>query len=290
MAYLRWEHRPTLRRPVLLAAFEGWNDAAEAASTALRWFADSLEAQRFATVDPEDFYDFTVARPHVRLEGGLYRVVEWPTPTFEWAPLRGSERDVVFLHAIEPALKWRTYCEQVLSLCSELGVTEVYTLGALLADVPHTRPVRVMGTASDEKYLSQPGFRTSRYEGPTGILGVLHDACRVAGVPSASLWANTPHYLAQTPSPRAALALVERLGSLLGERLDTADLQIAAASYDRQVEREMEGEEELGDYVRHLEEESVGDVEEDETVALEIPTREDLAAEVERFLRDQRES
>jgi proteasome assembly chaperone (PAC2) family protein len=271
---------------VLVCAFEGWNDAAEAASTAARYLAGRLEARRFATLDPEDFYDFTVARPHVRLDAGLTRSIEWPTPTFEVAERPGSARDLVFLHAVEPSLRWRTYCAEVLSLCRELGVELVVTLGAILADVPHTRPVRVMGTAGSAELVAELGLQHSRYEGPTGIVGVLQDACREAGIRSASLWASTPHYLHQTPSPRAALALVERTVGLLGERVDAVDLQIAAAAYDRQVEDLVASEDEVAHYVRRLEEQDEDDG--DAMESMEIPPTDALAAEVERFLRDQR--
>ena len=281
MPHLRWESRPTLRRPVLVAAFEGWNDAAEAASTALRYLSDHLRAERFATIDPEEFYDFTCSRPSVRLTDGVTRRIEWPEPTFEAA--HGAGRDVVLLHASEPALKWRTFTEEVLSLCRELGVELVVGLGALLADVPHTRPVRVTGSTGDRALAAELNLHRSRYEGPTGIVGVLQDACARAGLASASLWASTPHYLHQTPSPRAALALVERTATLLGERVDPLDLQIAAAEYDRQVDELVSSEEEVADYVRRLEEDDSSDLAD----ALDVPP-DALAAEVERFLREQR--
>lgn len=269
---------------MLVAAFEGWNDAAEAASTALVYLADRLGARQFATIDPEDFYDFTVARPMVKLDEGLTRSIEWPTPTFRAAPLPGSGRDVVFLNAVEPSLKWRTYCDEVIGVCRELGVEMVLTLGAILADVPHTRPVRVMGTAANPEIVAELGLQRSAYEGPTGIVGVLQDACSRAGIRSASFWASTPHYLHQTPSPRAALALVERTASVLGARVDPVDLQIAAAAYDRQVDDLISSEDDVADYVRQLEEEEQGG---DDADPLEIPPTGLLAAEVERFLRDQ---
>ena len=285
MSHLRWDHRPQLRRPVLVAAFEGWNDAGEAATTALRWLRTTTDATKFATIDPEEFYDFTVARPHVKLDAAMRRRVEWPTPTFSAATIAGDSTDIVLLVGIEPALKWRAFTESVLEVARELGVEMVYTLGALLADVPHTRPVRVTGTATDPEIISRHGFARSRYEGPTGIVGVLMDACANAGLPSASLWATTPHYLRETASPKAALALIERLNELVGLRLDTTDLEIASAAYERQVNDMLEGEDEVVDYVRRLEEDS--DDGDDETEPFEIPSTDQLAAEVERFLRDQ---
>lgn len=292
MSYLRWQHRPQLRRPVLVAAFEGWNDAGEAGTTALRWLLRATEAAPFATIDPEDFYDFTVARPLVKLLDGVTRHIEWPTPTFSAATLSASKRDVIFLVGIEPALKWRSFTEAVLELTNELGADMVFTLGALLADVPHTRPVRVTGTTTDADLIAQYGFRRSRYEGPTGILGAITDSAMRAGKKSASLWATTPHYLRETASPKAALALVERLNELVELRLDTTELEIASSAYERQVNEMLAGEDDVADYVRRLEEDS-----DDEPDPLDdgpseapftIPHADAIAAEVEEFLRDQR--
>ena len=287
MSHLRWDHRPQLRRPVLVAAFEGWNDAGEAASTAVRWLETTTDAVQFATIDPEEFYDFTVARPHVKLDAAMVRRIEWPTPTLSAATLPTSARDVIFLEGIEPALKWRAFTEAVLEVVAELGVDTVFTLGALLADVPHTRPVRVTGTATDPDLIAELGFTRSRYEGPTGIVGVLMDACARKGVKGASLWATTPHYLRETASPKAALALVERLNDLIDLRVDTTDLEIASAAYERQVNDMLEGEDDVVDYVRSLE----ADTDDDDDGAgppFVIPSSDQLAAEVERFLRDQR--
>ncbi|HEX4979396.1 MAG TPA: PAC2 family protein [Acidimicrobiales bacterium] len=286
MSYVRWHDRPQLRRPVLVAAFEGWNDAGEAATTALRWLHTATDAREFATVDPEDFYDFTVARPSVRLDAGATRRIEWPTPTFSAAVIDGAERDVVFLVGIEPALKWRSFTEAVLEVAGALGVELVFTIGALLADVPHTRPVRVSGTATDAEVIARLGFSRSRYEGPTGIVGVLSDACAAAGLRCASLWATTPHYLRETASPKAALALVERIDEIVGLRLDTTELEIASAAYERQVNEMLQGDDDVVDYVRRLEEEGPDDDAEDEP--FELPSSDQLAAEVERFLRDHR--
>ena len=274
---MRWEHRPQLRRPVMVAAFEGWNDAADAASGAARWLADFLGARGFATLDPEEFYDFTSTRPEVRLVDGVTRAIEWPTNELASARLPGPERDVVFLHGIEPQLKWRTFCQALVGVASDLGVEMVITLGALLADVPHTRPVRVTGTAADPELVARLGLSTSRYEGPTGIVGVLHDACARAGVRSASLWAAVPHYVAPTPSPKATLALVERTATLLDTEVAPVDLQIAAAAYERQVSEMVESDEDVAAYVRQLEEADDG----------EDLDADDLAEQAERFLRDQ---
>jgi predicted ATP-grasp superfamily ATP-dependent carboligase len=292
MAHLRWHHDPgTLHRPVLLAAFEGWNDAGESATTAVRFLARSLDAQRIASIDAEEFYDFTVARPHVRLTEGMTRAIDWPDPVVDLAVLPGSGRHLVLMTGIEPALRWRTFTSEVVGLATRLRVEMAMTLGALLADVPHTRPVRVTGTATDPALVAELGFTRSRYEGPTGILSILLHGCAEAGMRSASLWATTPHYLRETQSPKAALALVERVGRMLDFSVDVTELEIATAAYERQVDDMLAGEDDVADYVRRLEEDSVGDDGEgdDEDVdPFEMPTQEELASEVERFLRDQR--
>src|SRR5919109_2427145 len=217
---LRVHRRPELTRPVLIAAFRGWNDGAQAASLAAGYLAKTWQAQRFAHVDPEGFFDFQATRPHVSLEGGMTRKIDWPETVFFHARPDGLDRDVVLLLGIEPNLRWRTFTELVVGLVRELGVEMMITLGALLADVPHTRPSPVTGSASDPELVKQLGLSSSRYEGPTGIVGVLHDACRREGLASASLWAAVPHYASLASSPRAALALCTRLGALLGATIE----------------------------------------------------------------------
>src|ERR671924_152996 len=211
---LQVSSRPQLERPIMIAAFRGWNDGGQGASLATGYLAKTWQAKRFAEVDPESFFDFQATRPHVSLEEGLTRRIDWPETAFYHARPNGLERDVVLLLGIEPNLRWRTFTELVVGLVRDLGVELVITLGALLADVPHTRAAPVTGSASDEELVERLGLSASRYEGPTGIVGVLHDACRSAGIPSASLWAAVPHYVSLTPSPRAALALCDRLGEL----------------------------------------------------------------------------
>ena len=290
---VRWEDRPQLRRPVLIAAFEGWNDAGDAASTAARYLAASWGARRFAALEPEDFYDFTTTRPQVRLVEGLTRQIDWPTNEFTAAHVPGSSRDVVFLHGVEPQLKWRTFCASILGVVSALGVEMGVTLGALLTDTPHTRPVRVSGTAGDAALATRLGLQRSTYEGPTGIVGVLTDALSRASIPTASFWAAVPHYISQVPSPKATLALVERAASLLDVAVDVTDLQIATAAYERSVDERLEVDDDAAAYVRQLEE--AAEEEEAEEAALadptivderDLPSRDALAAEVERFLRD----
>ena len=249
---------------------------------AARWLAAAWEARTFGTIDPEEFYDFTVTRPHVRLVDGLTRRVDWPDGELQAASPAGSVHDVVFLHAAEPQLRWRTYAATVVEIATTLGVELAITLGGLGAEVSHTRPVRVTGTAADPQLVQRLGLRRSRYEGPTGIVGVLHDAFGRAGIPSASLWANVPHYVSATPSPKAALALVERAGALLGVTVAASDLEIAAAAYERQVTEVVEDDDDIAAYVSRLDELGAADDEE-----LEWPPGDGLTDEVERFLREQ---
>src|SRR5919201_6619668 len=232
---LRVSARPELTRPVLVAAFRGWNDGAQAASLAAGYLARLWDADRFADVDPEGFFDFQATRPHVSLVDGITRQIDWPETAFYHARPRRLTRDVVLLLGIEPNVRWRTFTELVVGHAKDLGVELVVTLGALLADVPHTRPSPVTGSASNPELVKELGLATSRYEGPTGIVGVLHDACNKTGIPSASLWAAVPHYVSLTPSPRAAAALCQRLGRLLGIAVDTAELDQAAETYEEQV-------------------------------------------------------
>jgi len=283
MQFVHWQERPALRRPVLVAAFEGWNDAADAASTAAAYLRDRWSARPFAIIDPEEFYDFSATRPEVHLAQGLTREIVWPTTEFSAAPLPGTSRDVVFLLGTEPQLRWRTFTEQIVGVVQELGVEMIVILGALLADVAHTRPVRVTGTAADEELVRRLNLARSSYEGPTGIVGVLHDAFAKAGLPSASLWAAVPHYVASTPSPKASLALVERATGLLSTSVVTADLKVAALDYERQVSEVVAGDDDVSAYVRRLE----ASADEDDVAAMETVTGEDLVDELEQFLRDQ---
>ncbi|HEX9530766.1 MAG TPA: PAC2 family protein [Acidimicrobiales bacterium] len=279
---VRWEERPSLRRPVLIAAFEGWNDAGDAATSAARYLARTWEARTFARFDPEEFYDFTSTRPQVRLVNGETRQIDWPDNEWQAAPVPGGSHDIVFLHGVEPQLRWRTFCQSVVDIVKESSVEMVFTLGALLADVPHSRPVRVSGSATNRDLVDRLHLQRSRYEGPTGIVGVLHESLARAGVPSASLWASVPHYVSQTPSPKAALALVERTAQLLGARVEPLELQIAASAYERQVTEVVEGDDDVAAYVRRLEQADDDEGADPNTVM----TGDALADEVERFLRD----
>jgi len=287
MDAMRWEERPSLRRPVLVAAFEGWNDGADAASSAARFLAEAWSARPFATIDPEEFYDFTEVRPHVRLVDGVSRQVDWPAPELSAASLPGLDHDIVFLRAAEPQLRWRAYTALLVDAARELGVELVVSLGALLADVAHTQEVPITGMAADAELMRRLGMKRSRYEGPTGIVGVLHDALTNAGIPAASLWASVPLYVGSTPSPKATLALVERTAALLGSDVGTVELEVAAAAYERQVSEVVGEDEDIAAYVRRLEdlndEEESRDGDEDDE---ELPSTDALADEVERFLRD----
>lgn len=278
---LRIERRPALERPVLIAAFRGWNDGGQGASLAGGHLKQAWDAGRFAEIDPEGFYDFQATRPHVSLVGGFTRTIEWPENAFFEARVAGLSRDAVLLLGVEPNLRWRTFAALVVELAQELGVELVVTLGSLLADVPHTRPAPVTGTATERELVEKMDLQHSRYEGPTGIVGVLHDACKRAGLPSVSLWAAVPHYISLTPSPRAALALCERLGKLLGIEIDVAELAEASDAYAQQVSEAVATDPETAAYVSELEARS-DELEESE----ELPSGEALAAELTRFLRE----
>jgi predicted ATP-grasp superfamily ATP-dependent carboligase len=278
---LRVSARPELTRPVLVAAFRGWNDGAQAASLAGGYLARLWGADEIADIDPEGFFDFQATRPHVSLVDGVTRQIDWPETAFYHAKPQRSERDVVLLLGIEPNVRWRTFSDLIVQYVQELGVELVVTLGALLADVPHTRPSPVTGSASGQDLVKELGLSTSRYEGPTGIVGVLHDACNQAGVSSASLWAAVPHYVSLTPSPRAAAALCERLASLLGVQIDTAELDQAAETYEEQVSQAVASDEETAAYVEELEQRA-DTIEED----FELPSGDALAAELTRYLRE----
>jgi proteasome assembly chaperone (PAC2) family protein len=273
--------RPELQSPVLVAAFRGWNDGGQAASLAAGYLAKLWNAQQFAEIDPEGFFDFQVTRPHVSLVDGVTRKVDWPETAFGHASLPGVERDAVLLTGSEPNVRWKTFTGLVVELVRDLEIELVVTLGSLLADVPHTRPAPVTGSASDPELVERLGLETSRYEGPTGIVGVLHDACRTAGIASASLWAAVPHYVSLAPSPRAAQALCDRLATLLAVDIDTEELRQAGETYSEQVSAAVATDEETQAYVEELEQRT--DEMPDE---IQIPSGEALAAELTRFLRD----
>jgi predicted ATP-grasp superfamily ATP-dependent carboligase len=277
---LRITERPALNEPILVAAFRGWNDGGQGASLAAGYLARLWQAEQIADVDPEGFFDFQATRPHVKLVDGLTRQIDWPETTFYRARVEGLDRDVVLLLGIEPNLRWRAFCELISGFSEELGVQLVVTLGSLLADIPHTRPSPVTGSASDPELVERLGLQASRYEGPTGIVGALHDACKQRGLPSASLWAAVPHYVSLTPSPRAALALCERLASMLDVDIDVDELRTAADGYAEQVSQAVAADAETQAYVEDLERRA------DELEEEDLPSGEALAAELTRFLRE----
>ena len=280
---LRFASRPTLDRPVLIAAFRGWNDGGQGATLAGGYLARVWNAERFADIDPEGFVDFQSNRPQVSLDEGLTRTIEWPENAFYHARIPGSDRDAILLLGVEPSLRWRTFCGLVVGLAREAGSELVVTLGSLLADVPHTRAAPVTGAASDPALVESLGLQHSRYEGPTGIVGVLQDACRDAGIPAASLWAAVPHYVSLAPSPRAARALCDRLGSLLDVPIDTAELAEAEEAYSEQVTEAVSSDADTAAYVEELERRTDElDLEEHEN----LPSGDTLAAELTRFLRE----
>lgn len=262
---------------MMLAAFGGWNDAGDAASSALEWFVDRWDLEPFADIDPEEFYDFTATRPEVRMSDDG-RVIDWPTNEFFYGKLPDSDRDVVVLLGVEPQLKWRTFSDLIVEVATDLDASLVVTLGALLAEVPHSRPVNVAGTAYDTAVVERLSLAESHYEGPTGIVGVLHGRCRDAELTSASLWATVPTYVPGSPSPKATLALVEKTAALFDVGVITTDLEIATASYERQIDELVADDEETQAYVAALEQRH------DE--AIEPGSPDELIAEVERFLRD----
>jgi len=278
---LRYDDRPDLEHPVLIAAFRGWNDGGQGASLAGAYLARAWAAQPFASIDAETFYDFQSTRPMVALEEGYTRRIDWPENTFLHAPLPGAGRDAIILLGVEPNLRWRTFSELVAGVAREFEAELVITLGSLLADVPHTRTAPVTGSATDPDLVERLALQASRYEGPTGIVGVLHDACGRAGLPSASLWAAVPHYVSLTPSPRAARSLVQRLCELLETEVDTAELDEAVDAYALQVSEAVAADAETSAYVEELERRV--DQLADEA---DIPSGDAIAAELTRYLRE----
>jgi proteasome assembly chaperone (PAC2) family protein len=283
MQPLQWEHRPDgLRAPALICGFKGWNDAADAASSATTYVGTALGAERFATIDPEEFYDFQATRPRVKMVEGQTREIVWPAVELFAARVPRAPRDLILLTGSEPSFRWRTFCQIVVELAEVLGAQLVVTLGALLADVPHTRPVSVTGLSSDPALVARLGLAPSSYEGPTGIVGILHAACQQAGLPSASLWAAVPHYIAATPNPKAALALVRKLEGLVGVAVDGSDLEIASADYERQVNVAVQSDPDVQAFVERLEQAAGEEADESPSA---LPSGETIARDLQRFLR-----
>ena len=269
---------PPLRDPVMVAAFEGWNDAGEAASGALAHLHEVWKATPLAEFDPENYHDFQVTRPMIATEEDGSRRITWPTTRLSVASPPGATRDVVLVRGIEPSMRWRAYCAELLGHVTQLRVGMLVTLGALLADVPHTRPIPVTSTSEDAGLMSALALEASRYEGPTGIVGVLHDAAASASIPSLSLWAAVPHYVGQSPSPKAMLALLRRVEELLDVTVPLGELPEDSRAWERGVDELAEEDSEIGDYVRQLEEAK-------DTAELPEASGEAIARELERYLR-----
>jgi proteasome assembly chaperone (PAC2) family protein len=272
------EEVPELRSPVLIAAFEGWNDAADAASSVVDHLIRVWDARVVAAIDPEEFYDFQMNRPVVGTNEEGMRRITWPSTQLAVASPPGALRDVILLRGIEPNMRWRQFCAELLAAASELGAELVVTVGALLADTPHTRPVPVSGTASEPDLSDRLKLEQSNYEGPTGIVGVFQDACLQRDLPVVSFWAAVPHYVAQPPCPKATLALVGQLEDLLEVSIPLDDLPEEARAWERGVDELAEEDEEIGDYVRALEETR-------DTADLPEASGEAIAREFERYLK-----
>ncbi len=286
MSDVIWKHKPALRRPVIVCAFGGWNDAGDAASAAVEFVRGQFEPREVASIDPEEFLDFTETRPTVSLEEGRTRSIVWPTTTISVAEVPGADNDLVLLQGPEPTLRWRRYCESILEVCNELDVSTVITLGSLLADVPHSRPVSVTGIASDASLVDRLGFTQTSYEGPTGITGVLHHFCGQAGLDSVSLWASVPHYVAAAPNPKVALALVRAFEGAAGLAVDASELESAAEDYDRQVSAAVASDPEVKAFVERLE--SAMDEVTEDAAEENIPSADTIAQDFQRFLRQRR--
>jgi predicted ATP-grasp superfamily ATP-dependent carboligase len=294
MSHLRMDEQPSLRSPVLIAAFAGWNDAAQAASSSILYLMNGWSARSFASIDPEEFYDFTEVRPVIRLGPGSQRELEWPTNTFYYHIDHTLNQDVALLLGIEPHLRWRTFTEAVLEVVRQCGVTTLVTLGALLADAVHTRPVPLSGYSMDRDLSVRLGsmrIAGTRYQGPTGIVGTLHDACRRNGVPAASLWAGVPYYLGTTPNPKASRALLSAAGELLDLHVDLAPLEEQVSAFEKQVGEAVSSNPDVAAHIRELEARIdaalAGGTETGE--AGDLPASDLIIKDLEDFLRRQRE-
>lgn len=272
---------PRLRSPILVCAFRGWNDAAAAASTALASIANDLEGEQIASIDPEDFFDFQSTRPTIQMDEGQTRRIEWPENNVIAVPVPSADRDLVLFDGTEPNLRWRTFSETIATVADALGVEMVITLGALIAEVSHTLPVPITGLASSQELVEELELERSSYEGPTGIVGVVHDLCRQSGLDSASLWAAVPHYVAAVPNPKAALALLRRLEGLTGIAVEASELEEETDDYEEQIGRAVAANPEIEELVQRIEAEQVDLLDEES----ELPNADTLASEFQRFLR-----
>jgi len=285
---VRWIDRPEgLREPALVCAFRGWNDAGESASTAVAVMVGALGARKVADIDGEEIFDYQTTRPTVSIASGVVEGIDWPDMEIFAARAERTPRDVVLVIGSEPSYRWRTFCGALLDMAGDLGATMIVTLGALLADVPHTRPIRIGGLASPPELIAGRGLRAPTYQGPTGIVGVLHGLAAQRGIPAASVWASVPHYLGTLRSAPGALALVRTVEGLTGVAVDATDLERAVKEYERQVNAVAERDQGLQELISRLEREA--DREESEAGPAGIPSADDLAKEIERFLRQRDE-
>jgi proteasome assembly chaperone (PAC2) family protein len=288
MQPLEWERRPDgLRAPAIVCAFKGWNDAGDAASTAVQFVGTSLGAARFASIDPEEFYDFQSTRPQVRVDEQGVREITWPAVEIFEARVPRAPRDLVLIVGHEPSYRWRTFCQLVVDLAEALGAQLLVSLGALLADVAHTRPISVTGIASDRSLVDRLDVMSSSYEGPTGIVGALQAACTKADLPAASLWAAVPHYIASAPNPKAALALVRKLEGLVGVTVDASELEQASLDYERQVNLAVQSDPDVQAFVERLE--RAADEEDPPLDPRDLPSGDRIASEFQRFLKQRGE-
>jgi proteasome assembly chaperone (PAC2) family protein len=282
---LIWESDvPQLRSPMLICSFRGWNDAASSSSRALASVAESLDAELVAQIDPEEFFDFQTTRPTITLKEGQARHIEWPQNNMYTARVPAADRDLVLFDGTEPNLRWRTFSEGIATAADALGAEMVITMGALVAEVSHTLPVPITGLASSEELVEELDLERSNYEGPTGIVGVVHDCCRQLGMTSASLWAAVPHYVAAVPNPKAALALIRRLEGLTGIAVDASELEAETESYEEQIGRAVAANPEIKELVERIEAEQVEQLGDD---GADLPSADTIARDFQHFLRQQ---
>jgi proteasome assembly chaperone (PAC2) family protein len=282
---LIWESEvPQLRSPMLICSFRGWNDAASSSSRALASVAESLDAELVASIDPEEFFDFQTTRPTITLTEGQARSIEWPQNNLYAARVPAADRDLVLFDGTEPNLRWRTFSEGIATAADALGAEMVITMGALVAEVSHTLPVPITGLASSEELVEELDLERSNYEGPTGIVGVVHDCCRQLGMTSASLWAAVPHYVAAVPNPKAALALIRRLEGLTGIAVDASELELETESYEEQIGRAVAANPEIKELVERIEAEQVEQLGDE---GADLPSADTIARDFQHFLRQQ---
>jgi hypothetical protein len=269
---------PVLRNPVAIAAFEGWNDAADSSTAAVEHLELVWGARHISSIDPEEYYDFQVNRPVVSLIDGETRSIEWPTTRFSVATPPGTDRDVVLIRGIEPSMRWRSFCNEVLEMCHSLDVERVVVLGALLADVAFSRPLPISGSAGTKHTADRFNLTPTRYEGATGIVGVLHDACVKAQLDALSFWVHVPHYANNPPCPKATLALLHRVEEVLDLPVPMKELAEESAEWEQKLRAAAEQDAELAEYVRELEERSVDE-------SLQTTSGDEIAQEFEKYLR-----